>query len=278
MPPMSVLSAPPPPGPGGPPEPPAVPGAVPRLSMALPGHAAPPPPPGKPSLHIKVAADGPGKIGGKPIVKPGKPGKAPKPAAVLGKRSALGPIAKAGIGVLAVAVVVGGIFSYRIFFPAPSHDLPIKAPIVKPVATVVASAAKAVDNGQNAIASRRNAEQAKVDAALAGDDAATPTPTPTQVASESVMAQTNVTADVKVDTTHLDAAPAASAAFRTFVANASIGGVFQGEHSRALINGSIVREGQVVDSTLGISFEKVDADKKTIFFKDSTGAEVSKNY
>ena len=43
------------------------------------------------------------------------------------------------------------------------------------------------------------------------------------------MVQTNITSDVKVNSTHLDKAPAAElAAFRTFVANATIGGVFQG--------------------------------------------------
>jgi hypothetical protein len=246
--------------------------------MAPPVHA-PPPPTGKPALNIKVSADAPGKVGGKPVVKPGKPGKPPKPGAVLGKRSALGPVAKAGIGVLAIAVVVGGIFSYRIFFPPPSKDIVIKvASPVKTAKEIADAAAKLVQDGQNALAARRKAEQAKVDAALAGEDAPTPTPTPAAATSESVMVQTNITSDVKVNSTHLDAAPAASAAFRTFVANANIGGVFQGTPSRALINGSIVKEGAVVDSILGIEFERIDSDKKAIFFKDGSGAEVSKDY
>jgi hypothetical protein len=92
------------------------------------------------------------------------------------------------------------------------------------------------------------------------------------------MAQSQLTSDVKVNSTRIEAAPAASAEFRTFVASASIGGVFQGTPSRALINGVIVREGQVVSGALGIAFERIDADKKVIFFKDSTGAEVSKEY
>jgi hypothetical protein len=225
----------------------------------------------KPALNIKVA-EAALKVGGKPVVKPGKPGKAPKAASVLGKRSALSPVAKAGIAVLAVAIVVGALFSYRIFFPAPTNDVILKPPpVIKPVA-------KPVDNAADDLAAKRKAEQAKVDAAIAGEDVPTPTPTPATAATESVMVQTDITSDVKVNSTHLDAAPAASAAFRTFVADASIGGVFQGTPSRALINGSIVREGQVVDSSLGIEFERIDSDKKAIFFKDSTGAEVSKNY
>ena len=31
-----------------------------------------------------------------------------------------------------------------------------------------------------------------------------------------------------------------------------------------------------MDSALGIAFERIDADKKMIYFKDDTGAEVSK--
>lgn len=269
MPPMSVLSAPPPPAPGASPDAPPAPGTTPRLSLATP-HAEKPVAPGKPALNIKVA-EGTGKVGGKPIVKPGKPGKAPKPGAVLGKRSTLSPVAKGGIAVLAVAVAVGGIYSYRIFFPPPAPVV-----IIKPLA-IAKPVPKPVDPAAD-LAAKRKAEQAKVDAAVESEDTPTPTPTPATAATESVLAPTDLTTDVKVNTIHLDAAPAASAAFRTFVAGASIGGVFQGTPSRALINGSIVREGQIVDSALGIEFERIDSDKKAIFFKDSTGAEVSKNY
>jgi hypothetical protein len=282
MPPRASMGMPPPPPPGGVPEAPPAPGSVPRLSMAAPV-PAPPPPTGKPALNIKVSADSPGKLGGKPIVKPGsvkpgKPGKPPKPGAVLGKRNALGPVAKAGLGVLAIAIVVGAIFSYRIFFPPAAPPIVIKVPSAAKTAKEIADAsAKLIADGQAAIANRRKAEQAKVDAALAGEDVA-PTPTPASAAVESVMVQTNLSTDVKVNSQHLDAAPAASAAFRTFVANASIGGVFQGSPARALINGSIVKEGQTVDGVLGIEFERIDSDKKAIFFKDTSGAEVSKDY
>jgi hypothetical protein len=279
---MSVLSAPPPPPPGGAPEPPAAPGAIPRLSLAKPqspgkGHEKPPVP-HKSGLNIKVAADAPTKIGGKPVVKPAKTG------AVLRKRAALSPVMKAGVAVVVVAIAIGGVYSYRIFFPGPSPVVSIKAaPIVKPAPTKdlaaedeakkAAEAAKLAEKAQNVVASHADDEQAKIDAAAA--QVPTPTPTPAAV---SVMAQSQLTSDVKVNSTRIEAAPAASAEFRTFVASASIGGVFQGTPSRALINGVIVREGQVVSGALGIAFERIDADKKVIFFKDSTGAEVSKEY
>jgi hypothetical protein len=193
---------------------------------------------------------------------------------------------KAGIAVVVVAIAIGGVFSYRIFFPAPSRVVQIKPPGASPTvkkdladaaSDLLAKAAeepgKLIDKGQNAIAQHRSEEQAKLDAALNGQEAPTPTP-----ATVSVMAQSQLSTDVKVNSTHIEAAPAASADFRTFVANASIGGVFQGTPSRALINGVIVREGQTVSSTLGIAFERIDAEKKVIYFKDSTGAEVSKEY
>ncbi len=279
MPPMSVLSAPPPPPPGGAPEPPGVPGAVPRLSLAKP-HEKPAAPPQKAGLNIKVVAEAPIKIGGKPVAPPGKKG------AVLRKRAALSPIMKAGIAVVVVAFAIGGVFSYRIFFPDPSRVVPIKPPaIAKPaVKSDVAAATvtlkkvatepgKLVDKGQNAIANHRSEEQAKVDAAVTGLEEPTPPP-----ATISVLEKSQLATDVKVNNTRLDAAPAASADFRAFVANASIGGVFQGTPARALVNGVIVREGQVVSGALGIAFERIDAFKKVIYFKDSTGAEVSKSY
>ena len=256
---------------------------MPRLSVAA--HADKP---GQPKgLHIRVAENLP-KIGAKAAPKPGKP------APVLRKRPALGPIAKAGIGVAVLAFVVSGIFAYRIFFPPPSREVKISIPPVavpKPLvdvkqaaadaaakaAAAAAAAAKLVDSGQNAIALQRQAAQAKVDAAASGEEV-TPTPPPDVSDTQSVMAQASIGSDVKANITRIDSTTAASADFRAFVANADIGGVFQGAHSRALINGKIVREGQVLDDNLGIIFERIDADKKVIFFKDATGAEVSKNY
>jgi hypothetical protein len=242
--------------------------------------ATPPPPPVKPGLNIRVSGEAGSKGGKPPAVKPGKP---PKAGSALKKRSALNTTAKVGIGVVVVAIAVAGVFFYRIFFPPPSPPIQTKpavvaVPVSKDVkdAAAAAAAAKAAADAKSlaaTIAAKHAAEQAKVDAAAEGQDVPTPTP-----ASEEVMAQSSITSDVKVNNTHLDAAPAASSAFRAFVASASIGGVFQGTPSRALINGSIVREGQVVEGSLGIAFDKIDAANKVIYFKDSTGAVVSKNY
>jgi len=272
LPPVSVLAAPPPPGSAV--EPPGPPGAIPKLSLATPHEAKAPGPKG---LQIRVAESQP-KVGGKPPVKP------PKPGAVLRKRPALSPVQKAGIAVLVLAFAVGGIFSYRIFFPAPAPVVPIKSPpVAKPahadakpsaadvVSKVASAPGKLIDSGQNAIEAKRQAEQAKIDAIANGEEAPTPTPV-------VVMEKAKITKDVEVNNAPIVAASSASPEFRAFVANASIGGVFQGKPSKALINGKITREGQAVDTDLGIIFDRIDAEKKVIYFKDASGAEVSKNY
>jgi hypothetical protein len=269
MPPLSVLSAPPPPD-----APPAA-GAAPRLSLAPTGAPPPalPPTGGKPGLQIKVAGEPP-KKGGKPPVIPGRP-PAGKPLSK--KPPKVSPMVQIGIGVLVLAVSVGLFYTYRILFPPPAKVVKIDlAPIAKgpsPEEMARASAIAAAKAANEIVAAERaKAERARAEAAAAAA-AAVPDET-----TESVMANTDLSSDVKVNSTHLNAAVAASPAFRAFVANASIGGVFQGTPSRALINGQIVREGQMVDDTLGVVFERIDAAKKAIFFKDASGAEVSKNY
>jgi hypothetical protein len=291
--PMPGHGAPPPPPPGSLPE--APPPSGPRLSLGSQADKAEKPDkpekPGLPKgLHIRVAEKQPAP-GAKPAVKPGKPG------SVLRRRPTLTPMIKAGIAIAAVAALGGGFFAYRIFFPPPAppevkivfKPLGPPKPVVPAagaaatavVAKVAAAPAKLVDSGVDALAQSRAAAQAKVDAAANGEEV-TPTPPPDVVAgtpgTQSVLAQATIGSDVKANITRLDTSSAASADFRAFVANANIGGVFQGTPSRALINGRIIREGQVVDDTLGISFERIDSDKKVIYFKDATGAEVSRDY
>jgi hypothetical protein len=77
---------------------------------------------------------------------------------------------------------------------------------------------------------------------------------------------------------NVSAAAEASPAFRSFVANAKIGGVFQGNPPRLLINGRTVRGGDTVDNSLSITFDSVDSDKKMILFKDKAGAVVTRRY
>ena len=70
----------------------------------------------------------------------------------------------------------------------------------------------------------------------------------------------------------------ASPAFRSFVANAKITGVFQGRNPRAVINGRVTRVGETVDHPLGIIFHDIDPQRKQIIFKDRTGAITTRKY
>ena len=70
----------------------------------------------------------------------------------------------------------------------------------------------------------------------------------------------------------------ATPAFIAFVESARISGVFQGDPPRALINGRTVRAGAIVDPALGVTFYRLDADRRWVFFRDATGAWVKKGY
>ena len=70
----------------------------------------------------------------------------------------------------------------------------------------------------------------------------------------------------------------ASVAFRSYIANAKIGGVFQGQPTRVLINGRIVRPGDSVDEKLAITFIEVEAVDRLLVFKDGTDARVTRRY
>jgi hypothetical protein len=89
---------------------------------------------------------------------------------------------------------------------------------------------------------------------------------------------TQLAPGITATTTARQVAGAASPAFRAWVGAASINGVFQGTPARALINGHIVQAGQMVEAALGISFDHIDADAKTIVFRDRSGATVSRPY
>lgn len=76
-------------------------------------------------------------------------------------------------------------------------------------------------------------------------------------------------------TTALESGAEASAAFRSFVANARIGGAVP---DKAMINGKLTRIGETVDATLGITFGGYSTEKNQLLFKDRTGASVARRY
>lgn len=197
------------------------------------------------------------------------------------------------LGVLVLAG--GGYYAYVAFLapPPPPPPLPPRKvhPVAKPPAPgsssggvlkeAVSAPGKALDAAENAITARRQQEQARVDALADGKDvpgtptAAGPAPKgqPTTASATAQLAP-GVTATTSVDVV----GGGASAAFRTWVANARISGVFQGTPARALINNRLYHAGQLVDDTLGISFVGVDPKTNAIIFRDRSGATVSRDF
>jgi hypothetical protein len=72
--------------------------------------------------------------------------------------------------------------------------------------------------------------------------------------------------------------PAASARFIRYAESIRVSGVFQGSPARALVDGRLVRSGDVLDPALGVSFVGVDVDTKHLILKDRTGAQVRVKY
>jgi hypothetical protein len=235
-------------------------------------------------------------------VAPAKAGPAPAAEATApAEEQAAAPKSKkklvmmAGMGLAALLVLGGGFFAYTKFFkteppPAPP-PVAKKAPPPTPKAAEPAqpgptpsdtlnAAAKApvnaVNKAQDVVAARNASDQAKADSILdpaAQKVAVAPKAAPTQKESTTTSLGGGVTA-----TTELEVAAEATPAFRGFVANAKVSGVFQGSPPRAFINGKLTRAGEAVDSALGIVFDGIDAEKKLIMFKDRTGATVARKY
>lgn len=172
--------------------------------------------------------------------------------------------------------------------PAPAPAAGQAAPLTPSdtLNTLAKAPVNAVNKAQGAVAARSASGQSGVDAVMAGGDLASkPAVSATDPgaakagagASRSSTAVTSVSAGVSA-TTELDAAAEASPAFRSFVANAKISGVFQGTPPRAFINGRLARAGDTVDNGLGVTFDGLDAEKKQLIFKDKAGATVFRKY
>jgi hypothetical protein len=72
--------------------------------------------------------------------------------------------------------------------------------------------------------------------------------------------------------------PPPSPAFRAFVVNMRVSGVFQGDPARALINGQMASVGDTVDHKLGIVFSELNVAKKQMIFQDASGAIMPRKY
>jgi hypothetical protein len=157
---------------------------------------------------------------------------------------------------------------------------------------IAAAPGKMIADAQNAIANRRTGEQGRVDAMSNGNEAsgqrAIRTPLPGELGGRTAAAPaapslgrvsaTTALAPGVTTTTEVRASAEASPAFRSFVADAKVSGVYQGSPPRAFINNRLIKVGQMVEEGLAISFDGIDAENRMLLFKDRTGARVSKQY
>jgi hypothetical protein len=73
-------------------------------------------------------------------------------------------------------------------------------------------------------------------------------------------------------------APVPAPRFLRYAEALRVSGVFQGEPARALIDGRVVREGDVLEPGLGVVFHDVDVQTKHLILRDASGAEVRVKY
>ena len=151
---------------------------------------------------------------------------------------------------------------------------PAAAPLspVDALKAVANAPANAITKAQDAVIAKRASEQARVDASAVGEEP------PDKKAAKTVQTSSPIAPGISATNSNVEALSEATPAFRAFVANAKIPGVFPGDSPRAMINNRLTRVGDIVDSALGITFDGVDADKRQIIFKDKTGATVTRRY
>jgi hypothetical protein len=250
-----------------------------------------------PIPHINVAVE-------EPVVeKPLPAGKA--------KKKPLGKILVIGGGLAALLVLVGGGFwAWTVFLatPPPPPPPPPRAVVKpKPAAPVAAAPAvpsvadkpaapltpsetlnnlahapvNAVNKAQDAIAARRESGQTRVDVMAAGQDGPdkrAATKAAATANKPAVSASATIAPGISATTSDVDAVAEATPAFRTFVANAKITGVIAGTPGKIILNGRLARAGDVIDPTLGVVFDAIDAERKLLVFKDKTGAVVTRKF
>lgn len=238
----------------------------------------------------------------------GTPGKKPKPAKSNAVR--IGVVA-VGIG-LAASVAIGGFLGLRYLMQQEKHPAaatshtpsaastkgaPAKAASPAGDTAVDASETTSADGGlvadpqslpgkligkaRDTVAARDKSGQVTDVDELTGDDAQ---PKFTQLARPAAAATTHTSSnqmESNADLVRQDqpkASPNPSAAFRMLVVNLRVNGVFQGEPARALMNGRMLRTGEVLDSQLGVRFTGIDAAHKLLIFEDNTGAIMQRRY
>ena len=199
-----------------------------------------------------------------------KPPLPPPPAAAKPKPPAT-PAAKAAVPPAATAPATANVPAQPSPGLSETQDAIAHAPV------------NAINKAKDVVGKRVGGGQGRdaVGAITDADQPASPVDKPAvaaPAAPQTIAGSRAIAPGVSATNDNVSAAAEASPAFRSFVANAKISGVFQGAPPRVMINGHLARAGDLVDSALGITFDSIDPDKKLILFKDKAGAVVTRRY
>jgi len=138
------------------------------------------------------------------------------------------------------------------------------------------AAGKAIAKARDVVAAHDKMEKEQGVTSILEEPSATAA-TQVPVSASAAPAKTELPAAVPV-AAQPEPPPEPSAAFRDYVTHLKVSGVFQGEPARALINGKMVRLGDVLEPNRKIELYKIDPDAKQLIFRDATGAIMPRHY
>lgn len=233
------------------------------------------------------------------------PSKLPPPLPAARARAAVAGVSSArrdamlfALVFLVIAGVGGGAWFY---FSRPDEAAETADGLREKLGEAAKLPGKAVEGAKGAVADAREKEQARIDAVAEGKEAPTeraigavspaeleaklkeansslatePPSTPVQTETQSVTAYAGEKPQAPAEP---PPPPQANARFVRYAEALRVSGVFQGSPARALVDGRLVRSGDVVEPNLGVSFVGVDAETKHLILQDGSGAQVRVKY
>jgi len=168
--------------------------------------------------------------------------------------------------------------------PSQAVAKPLPGGQTKLVEKPKSSAGKAIAQARDTVAAVEQRERTAGTTGLL-DEPAAPLASATAPAAPA-RPQNILTPDTPPRTPIVEEVPAAQAepavppsdAFRQYVVNLRVNGVFQGENPRAMLNGRMYNVGAEVDAKLAVTLFKIEPEAKLLIFRDDTGATLSRRY
>ncbi len=137
------------------------------------------------------------------------------------------------------------------------------------------------DPNDNSVSRERLLALAEKNAAAASEEAskpAAPRPVPTAPPAPPGPPEMKLGGGVVITNVAAANGTPASAPFMYWVAGLGVSGVSNTSPARFLMNNKLVQEGDEVNRALGVIFERLDATAKVIYFRDKSGAAVTRSY